>query len=102
MNSAHDVTYTARWIFPVDAPPLEAGTITIAADRIVAVEANGVRKPDVDLGSVALLPGFVNAHTHLDLSGARGQCPPTPDFTQWLRRVIAFRRARSDAEVQAD
>lgn len=95
-------TYTARWIFPVDAPPLEHGTITVDEDIIVAVESAGARTPDVDLGNVAILPGFVNAHTHLDLTGVRGQCPPTPDFTQWLRQVIAFRRMRTPEQVQVD
>jgi cytosine/adenosine deaminase-related metal-dependent hydrolase len=95
-------TYTARWILPVMAQPLPHGTITIRGDRIVAVEAHATRRADVDLGNVAILPGFVNAHTHLDLTGARGQCAPEHDFTQWLRRVIAFRRSRTPAEVQTD
>jgi aminodeoxyfutalosine deaminase len=58
----------------------------------------------VDLGNVALIPGLVNAHTHLDLSGARGLVPPTdPDhFTDWLRGVIAYRRGRTPEQVQAD
>jgi len=95
-------TFTARWLFPVGAPPIERGTLTIADAMIVAVEPQGTRSADFDLGNVAILPGFVNAHTHLDLSGARGQCPPTPDFTQWLRGVIAFRRSRTPEQVQAD
>jgi len=95
-------TLTARWLFPVAGPPLERGTITIAGERIAAVEPHGVRAADVDLGNVAILPGFVNAHTHLDLSGLRGQCPPTPDFTAWLRNVIRHRRAQSAEQVQAD
>jgi cytosine/adenosine deaminase-related metal-dependent hydrolase len=102
MFEQHTHTFTARWIFPVAAPPLERGTVTIAGDKIVAVEPHGTRRPDVDLGNVALLPGFVNAHTHLDLTGARGVCPPTPDFTQWLRHVIAFRGLRGPEEVQTD
>jgi aminodeoxyfutalosine deaminase len=95
-------TYTARWIFPIDAPPIERGVITIAADKIVAVEPHSTRTADVDLGNVAILPGFVNAHTHLDLSGARGQSRPTDDFTQWLRQVIAFRRSQTVKDVQGD
>jgi cytosine/adenosine deaminase-related metal-dependent hydrolase len=95
-------TYTALWIFPVDGPPLERGCITVEGERIVAVAAHGTRTADTDLGNVAIVPGFVNAHTHLDLSGARRQCPPTPDFTQWLRKVIAFRRSRTPEQVQAD
>ena len=95
-------TFAAPWIFPINAPPIERGTITIRADKIAAVEPHGTRTPDVDLGNVAILPGFVNAHTHLDLTGARGLCPPTPDFTQWLRQVIALRRSRSRQETPAD
>jgi cytosine/adenosine deaminase-related metal-dependent hydrolase len=95
-------TYAARWIFPVESAPLPGGAITIVDDRIAAVEPHGTRSPDVDLGNVAILPGFVNAHTHLDLTGARGLCPPSADFTQWLRRVIAFRRTRTSEQVQGD
>lgn len=96
------VTYTAHWIFPVDASPLERGTITIDEGKIAAIEPHGTRTPDIDLGNVAILPGFVNAHTHLDLTGTRGLCPPSPDFTQWLRSVIAYRRARTPEQVQSD
>lgn len=97
-------TFTARWVFPVAGPPLECGTVTVRDDRIEAVEPRGVRTADEDLGNVALIPGLVNAHTHLDLSGARGRIPPTdPDhFTDWLRGVIAYRRTRTPEQVQAD
>jgi cytosine/adenosine deaminase-related metal-dependent hydrolase len=92
-------TLTARWIFPVDGPPLERGTVTVDAERIVAVEPHGARPAGVDLGEAAVLPGLVNAHTHLDLSGMRGLAPPSPDFTAWLRAVIRHRRGMSPAEV---
>ena len=95
-------TLTARWLFPISQPPLERGTVTIQGERIVAVEPHGSRAADVDLGDAAIIPGFVNAHTHLDLSGLRGQAPPTPDFTAWLRQVIAHRRGRTPEQVLAD
>lgn len=104
MSASDPRTYTARWVFPVAAPPLTGGTVTVHGDRIEAVEPAGVRTPDVDLGNVAVIPGLVNAHTHLDLSGARGRTPPTDaeHFTDWLRSVIDYRRARTPDEVQAD
>lgn len=97
-------TFTARWVFPVAGPPLERGTVTINGDTITAVDPHGVRTVDDDLGNVAIIPGLVNAHTHLDLSGARGLIPPTePDhFTDWLRGVIAYRRTRSPEQVEND
>jgi aminodeoxyfutalosine deaminase len=95
-------TLTARWVFPVSGPPLEHGTVTITGDRITAVNARGACSADVDLGNVAVLPGLVNAHTHLDLTGLRGQAPPSPDFTSWLRQVIAHRRGRTAEQVNDD
>jgi cytosine/adenosine deaminase-related metal-dependent hydrolase len=100
--SASEWSLTARWIFPVDAPPLERGVVTIAGDRIASVEPRGTRNPDYDLGNAAILPGLVNAHTHLDLSGLRGKCPPTPEFTNWLRAVIRHRRNITTESIRLD
>src|ERR1051325_10156316 len=95
-------SFTARWIFPVDTPPLANGVITVEVDKIIAVAPHGAVTPDVDLGQAAILPGFVNAHTHLDLSRASSKYPPPSDFTQWLRGVIAFRRTQTPEQVNAD
>ena len=99
-----DHTITARWVFPVAGPPLSRGTVTVRRGKIVAVDPHGTRTADENVGNVALVPGLVNAHTHLDLSGARGATPPTDadHFPDWLRAVIAFRRARTPEQVSAD
>lgn len=91
----------ARWLFPVAQPPQEGGVITIRGERIEAITARPERPPDFDLGNVAVLPGLVNAHTHLDLSGLRGQLPPGNDFTAWLRGVIQHRRSLTPLQVEA-
>ncbi|HEY7311070.1 MAG TPA: amidohydrolase family protein [Gemmataceae bacterium] len=95
-------TLSARWLLPVSGPPIAGGGLTIAGERIVAVEPAGERPVDVDLGEVAVLPGLVNAHTHLDLTGLRGRCPPSADFTGWLRQVIAHRRSVAPEQIEAD
>ena len=93
---------TARWVFPVSGPPLERGTVTVAGEQIAAVEPAGTRPADLDLGEAAVLPGLVNAHTHLDLTGLRGQVPYAGDFTDWLRAVIRHRRGRTPEQVADD
>ncbi|MHB1422506.1 MAG: amidohydrolase family protein [Gemmataceae bacterium] len=95
-------TLTAGWVFPVSSPPLADGIITIVGERIVSIEPAKQQTADVDLGAAAILPGFVNAHTHLDLSGLRGKCPPSADFTGWLRQVIAHRRGTTPQQIEAD
>jgi aminodeoxyfutalosine deaminase len=101
-TTASTWTLTARWVFPVDGPPLECGVVAVADDKITAVEPHGTLTADTDFCNAAVLPGLVNAHTHLDLSGMRGLAPPTPHFTDWLRQVIAYRRSRTSEQVQAD
>jgi cytosine/adenosine deaminase-related metal-dependent hydrolase len=95
-------TLTARWVFPGSGPPLAGGTVTVAGERIAAVEPRGARRADLDLGDALVLPGLVNAHTHLDLSGIPARVPLGTDFTDWLRGVIAYRRGRTLEEVRAD
>ena len=97
-------SYTARWVFPVSGTPLPNGVVSVRGDVIESVTPRGERRADEDFGNAAVIPGLVNAHTHLDLSGARGLTPPTdPDhFTDWLRGVIAYRRGRTPEQVQAD
>jgi cytosine/adenosine deaminase-related metal-dependent hydrolase len=97
-----DGTVAARWVFPVSGSPLREGTITITSGRIVAVEPAGTRRADLDFGNVAIIPGLVNAHTHLDLTGFREPIPATGTFPDWLRAVIAYRGTRSQEQVQAD
>jgi cytosine/adenosine deaminase-related metal-dependent hydrolase len=95
-------TLTARWVFPLNRAPLERGVVVIAGEKVVAVEPHGRLTPDLDLEDAAVLPGLVNAHTHLDLSEMRGLAPPTPDFTDWLKQVIGYRRLRTPEQVQDD
>jgi cytosine/adenosine deaminase-related metal-dependent hydrolase len=93
--------YTARWVLPLDRPPLPGGILVRHNGRTQAIEPHGSR-PARDLGEVALMPGLVNAHTHLDLCGMAGLAPAGADFPAWLRQVIAHRRSRTPEQITAD
>jgi cytosine/adenosine deaminase-related metal-dependent hydrolase len=93
-------TLTARWIFPVEGPPLERSVITIRGDHIRAVEPRGDGTPDRDFGDAVILPGLVNAHTHLDLARLAEGTAPVGDFTAWLKAVIQQRRSLSPAQIR--
>ncbi len=85
----------ARYLFPVAGPPLRDAAITIVGERIVAVGGGAPVVGTRDLGNVAILPGLVNAHTHLEFSDlAEPLGTPGESLPSWIRRVIAERRAR--------
>jgi cytosine/adenosine deaminase-related metal-dependent hydrolase len=75
--------------------------VAIDRGRIAAYGAVG-RRPaaddasDVDLGNVVVMPGLVNAHTHLELSYLRGRVSPGSSFIEWIRAVMAARRQHPD------
>lgn len=45
-----------------------------------------------DWGSAVILPGLVNAHTHLELTRLRGRVGKSSRFTGWLSELIEMRR----------
>jgi 5-methylthioadenosine/S-adenosylhomocysteine deaminase len=83
----------ARWVLPVASAPLEHGAVVVEGDRIAWVgpstEAEAERHER--LGEAVLLPGLVNAHTHLELTGLRGFLEGL-DFRDWLRVLTIVRR----------
>ena len=96
------IRYHASWILPIAGPPVRQGWIAVEQGRISATGASGRRAlndgaQEVDLGSVAILPGLVNAHTHLELSYLRDEVPPASQFVTWIRGVMAARRQRPDS-----
>jgi aminodeoxyfutalosine deaminase len=95
------IRHRAAWILPIVATPIRAGFVTSDRGRIVRVstadeQSSTSRETEtIDLGNVAILPGLVNAHTHLELSWMRGQVPPSDSMPSWAARLIALRREQS-------
>lgn len=84
----------ARYLFPVVGPPIADGVITIDNGAVIAVGRDALGAQVVDLGNVALFPALINAHTHLELSGLPAPLgTPGMPFTDWVRLVVAYRRA---------
>jgi cytosine/adenosine deaminase-related metal-dependent hydrolase len=85
----------ARVVFPVDRPPIKNGFVTIDGWRIVDVGGNAAGRDVVEFGSVALLPGLVNAHTHLEFCHLRQPLgKPEVSLPEWIRLVIGERGRR--------
>lgn len=89
------IVYRADWVLPVARPPIRNGCVGIESGRIVDVGSGG-RDDGVHLGSVAIMPALVNAHTHLELSYLKGAVPPAERFIDWIRPLMAARRAHPD------
>ena len=86
--------YHATWLVPIEGEPIHNGWFTVDHGRIVALGRRAANDPapGIELGHVAVLPGLVNAHTHLELSYLRDRIAPSESFTGWARQIIYERR----------
>lgn len=91
---ASPVTLRARLVVPVVGPALENGYVCVSDGRITEIGrwSHAPNGGATDLGDSVLLPGFVNAHTHLELTGYAGQIPPG-DLWSWVGKLLLLRAA---------
>jgi aminodeoxyfutalosine deaminase len=93
--------FHAAWLLPISQPPIRDGWVRTESGRITAFgpyrRGDRVPSDDIDLGSAAILPGLVNAHTHLELSWMRGRIDLLGDFPGWIRNVIRLQRTGHEA-----
>ncbi|HEY1387976.1 MAG TPA: hypothetical protein VGF38_05480, partial [Ktedonobacterales bacterium] len=101
MHESAVTLYTARQVFPVSAPPIAEGAVAVEGGRIVAIATAAAlreRYPGarvVDLGKHALLPGLVNAHTHLELTHHAGHVPDNLPMIEWIYPLVSYSRTRT-------
>ena len=89
-NQPH--TYTARWVWRGPGDLREGAAVVMQDGWIASVQDRPAPGAAVtDLGEGLLLPGLVNAHTHLELSGMAGLARPEGDFVAWLEKLVALR-----------
>lgn len=98
----------ADYVMPISSEPIEHGVIVIDDDKIIDV---GIRDEITakyqsvkieDFGAAAILPGFVNCHSHLELTSMRGALDDVEqDFRSWLLKLNDMRSMMTDAEIHA-
>jgi predicted amidohydrolase YtcJ len=115
MTDPADLVLTNATVHTLEAPDRTAGAVAVRDGRIVRVDSaaevdflDGVETRTVDLGGRVLLPGFIDAHTHMeqvgqhrvhaDLSGAEGSA----ECVERLRENARERAADGDGERDAD
>lgn len=93
----------APWLIPIEAAPIECGALLIGSDgRIQAVGPDSTvpRPPDVpsvEFEDAVILPGLINTHTHLELTGLEEQVQER-EFSAWIRRLRELKTRRTPFE----
>ncbi len=93
--------YCASWIVPICSSPIKDGAIAVDYEHIKAVGPRDLvteQFPSAQIQNfpdAAILPGFVNAHSHLELTAMRGFLDnEETDFGAWLKKLTIARQTR--------
>ena len=101
------IVYAAKHLLPVASPPIQSGAVVVHEGRIATV---GRRKDVVrahpgvevrDLGDAAIVPGLINAHTHLELSHLHDPAAQPTTFMTWLQDLVGRRGEATEEAVMS-
>jgi cytosine/adenosine deaminase-related metal-dependent hydrolase len=98
--------YSGHWLLPIDTAPIEHGAVAVQGSTILAVgslQEISTKYPDSridNFGEAAILPGLVNAHSHLELTVMRGflEAEET-NFFAWLKKLTLGRMAMTPEDL---
>jgi cytosine/adenosine deaminase-related metal-dependent hydrolase len=97
--------YCARWVLPISTPAIADGAIAVEGQRIISVTERSALVQQFphatirDYGNSAIIPGLINAHSHLELTAMRGFLEnEEQDFFAWLRKLTAARLDRMSSD----
>ncbi len=89
--------FYAKYILPVTSEIIENGAIAIDGRKIIDFGAReeiefkfkDIATGKIDLKNALIMPGFVNSHTHLELSDFKIERPN--DFKEWLWEIVLMK-----------
>jgi len=104
--------YAASYLLPINGSPIEGGAVAVDNGRIVAVgRVDELRKQFTaqiqEFPGAVLMPGLVNAHTHLELTHFPQWCHQNGldnsnnSYVDWIIQVIKVKRGIEFAALSA-
>ncbi len=97
---------TSKFVLPISSDPIENGAVAIDGTQIYAVGTAAklaAELPDAEIedhDNAAILPGFVNCHSHLELTFLRNRLDDVEhDFRSWLLKLNSLRAELSDEDI---
>lgn len=96
---------SAERVLPITRPLLKNGAMLISPGKILEIGTRAELKkkyPEAEERHHELLmPGLVNGHTHIELSGLP-LLAPGKSFTDWLIQIIEQKRALDPARIERE
>jgi len=91
---------SADWVLPVSAPPIRDGAVAVEGGRIAAVGPASELGRGTRYEEAVIVPGFVNAHSHLEYAVYAGFGDGLP-FARWLALHVERKARIGPDEMEA-
>jgi 5-methylthioadenosine/S-adenosylhomocysteine deaminase len=95
-----ETIYSADWLLPIEGAPLKNGAVAFESGRITRVGTSAELGAGRRFPGAAILPGFVNAHAHLEYASYTGFGDGL-DFGGWISLHLQRKLALSFEEIVA-
>jgi 5-methylthioadenosine/S-adenosylhomocysteine deaminase len=92
--------YSADWVLPVEGEPIPDGAVAVEGGRIAAVGTADDLGRGEHFPEAAIVPGFVNAHTHLEYAVYAGFGDGL-SFGPWIQTHVERKRRLDRADMEA-
>jgi 5-methylthioadenosine/S-adenosylhomocysteine deaminase len=93
------IAYQAEWVCPATSPPVRHATLLVENGRVVRIGSEapaGVQC--IKYPGCVIVPGFVNAHTHLELTLFQGLLEKL-SFPDWIARLVRMKYEQCTPEA---
>lgn len=96
---------SADYIFPVSSPPLKNGILIVDDDgyisSLVDTHGNLTESENLEFYNGIIVPGFINAHCHIELSHLRNKIQKHTGLPGFLTEVYKIRKAENEEILQS-
>ena len=95
--------FSAKHIFPISSEPIENGVVQLDEEgRIIALGTiDDFPTVDIQVLDGIILPGFVNAHCHLELSHMKSLCDTGTGLLTFIGTVVKLRDFQEEVIQEA-
>lgn len=94
---------SANYIFPVSSSPLKNGIIEVDEQGVIqrVIDTKGKLKEsrNLEFYNGVIVPGFINAHCHLELSYLKDKITPNKGLPYFLTNVVQKRKVPDNTTV---
>lgn len=93
---------SADYIFPVSSPPIKNGVVTVDDNgQVLEVASQAAQDTDIEKLNGVIVPGFVNAHCHLELSYLRGELAERKGLAGFISELGKKRGVFSSEQIKS-